>query len=152
MTTVPDAFWARIDRSAGPAGCWPWTGAVTRGYGKYRDQSAHHIAYEAMKGPVPAHLVLDHECHNRDLTCPGGEGCRHRRCCNPAHLDAVTQRENVLRSPLTMPHVNRAKTRCPKDHPYDEGNTYQRAGGRRECRICRYQRQARTRTAARAAA
>jgi hypothetical protein len=152
MTTALDAFWAKVDTSAGPAGCWPWTGCTAYGYGMFRGKSAHILAYEVTVGPVPGHLVLDHTCHNQDPTCAGGPACRHRRCCNPAHLDPCTQRENILRSPLTMPHVNRAKTRCPAGHEYSEANTYRRASGRRECRICRYERQVTTRQLARAAA
>ena len=33
--------------------------------------------------------------------------------------------------------ANRAKTHCPKKHPYDDANTYRHPSGRRQCRACR---------------
>jgi hypothetical protein len=28
-------FWSKVDTSAGPCGCWPWTAARARGYGRF---------------------------------------------------------------------------------------------------------------------
>ena len=71
---------------------------------------AHRVAYELVKGKIPAGLELDHLCRNRI-------------CCNPAHLEAVTGRENSLRgvSPWAK---NACATHCPRGHPYDAENTY----------------------------
>jgi len=33
-------------------------------------------------------------------------------------------------------HAQRAKTHCPKGHPYDEANTYVNDRGQRSCKIC----------------
>ncbi len=44
----------------------------------------HRFAYEAVYGPVPAGLQVDHLCFVRS-------------CYHPAHLDAVTQAENLNR-------------------------------------------------------
>jgi hypothetical protein len=85
---------------------------------------AHTYAYEWLRGPVPDGLVLDHLCTNP-------------WCVRPSHLEAVTQRENLMRGE-TIAAVNTQKTHCPRGHPFDEANTYVRPGGRdRGCRACR---------------
>jgi len=56
--------------------------ASTVGAGSNR---MHRRVYESLHGQVPAGMVLDHLCGNR-------------ACCNPAHLEAVTQAVNVRRS------------------------------------------------------
>jgi len=96
-------FWAQVDKR-GPGECWPWTGFVqSNGYGVRSTHNpgetrlAHRIAYEQLVGPIPAGLVLDHLCHTRDPDCADNDGCPHRRCCNPAHLEPVTRRENIAR-------------------------------------------------------
>ncbi|GLY21657.1 HNH endonuclease signature motif containing protein [Micromonospora sp. NBRC 101691] len=143
------AFITQIDSTGGPDACWTWRGDLYDGYGRLgrKGDQAHRVAYELMVRPIPAGMVIDHLCHNHDESCPGGSGCVHRRCVNPAHLEAVTQRDNVLRSPHTMPNRNAAKTECPQGHPYDEANTYSRrtpqGRARRECRTCRRERLAR---------
>lgn len=75
-----------------PGGCWLWQGALnTKGYAVLsvggrggRRHYAHRLSYEIHVGPIPAGLQIDHLC-------------RVRRCVNPAHLEPVTNRENVLR-------------------------------------------------------
>jgi HNH endonuclease len=75
------------------AGCWLWTKAVftQTGYAEtwdgIRPRTGHRYAYETIVGPVPEGLVLDHLCNVR-------------RCVNPAHLEPVTQRENLRRAGL----------------------------------------------------
>ena len=44
----------------------------------------HRLAYEREVGPIPGGKQLDHLC-------------RVRECVNPAHLEPVTQRENLRR-------------------------------------------------------
>ena len=39
------------------------------------------------------------------------------------HLEAVTHRENMSRSPNNIAVKNRLKTHCPHGHPYDQANT-----------------------------
>lgn len=85
-------------------GCWPWQGSITSlGYGtaptghRGRSVLAHRLAYVLAIGVIPPGLVIDHTCHNFDRSCPGGAQCLHRRCVNPAHLEAVTLAENVRR-------------------------------------------------------
>ncbi|WP_030487307.1 HNH endonuclease signature motif containing protein [Micromonospora chokoriensis] len=141
------AFIAQVDTTGGIDACWPWRGHHNdEGYGVFGKSGAgaHRVAYELMVRPIPEGLNIDHRCHNADTACPGGVTCRHRLCVNPAHLEAVTQRDNVLRSPHTMPHHNAAKTHCPQNHPYSPENTYSRetakGRARRECKTCRRER------------
>ena len=60
-------------------------------------------------------MVIDHVCHNDDLSCAGGNACRHRRCFNPAHL-AVTSRSQNIRNGRAGAW-GRSKTHCPKGIP-----------------------------------
>ena len=126
------------------SGCWLWIGALQpRRHGAYgvfqklgatTSHNAHTFAYEFLRGPVPPRLELDHTCRNT-------------QCVNPAHLEAVTRRVNLLRS-YNMVAINAKKTQCPHGHAYDENNTglsITKEGYRlRYCRACRQQR-ARTR-------
>ena len=110
-------------------GCWLWQRALTsKGYGRVNTpsgiRSAHRYSYEVFVGPIPPGLTLDHTCRNR-------------ACVNPGHLEPISQRENSLRSPLTINAINAAKTHCPQGHPYDEANTYViPSNGGRMCRAC----------------
>ena len=71
-------------------GHWMWQGYVGQtGYGQMRvdgtTRPAHRIAYMLFKDPnLSDDLVCDHLC-------------RRRRCCNPAHLEAVTNVTNQER-------------------------------------------------------
>lgn len=106
--TVVERFWPKVD-VRGADECWPWMastvsgsnyGYVFAGYrnGKTVNMVAHIVAWEIAHGePVPPGLDIDHTCHNRDATCPGGKMCLHRLCCNASHLEAVTRRENLAR-------------------------------------------------------
>lgn len=95
-------FWAKVDRRSNDE-CWPWTGYIApNGYGTFgahttKTRLPHRIAYQFLIGPIPEGLVLDHLCHTRDPQCTDNDACPHRRCCNPAHLEPVTRRENVRR-------------------------------------------------------
>ncbi len=132
---LAERFWPKVDKSAGPDGCWLWAAYVDRyGYGQTsdserRNRGAHCVAYELLVGPIPEGLELDHLCHTDDPSCPGG-ACRHRRCVNPAHLEPVPPAENTRRG------VPANRTHCPQGHAYDEANTYLRPDGRRQCRAC----------------
>lgn len=105
--------------------CLVWTGAlVGNGYAQFsvdgRHTYVHRWAWEALNGPIPEGLELDHLCRNR-------------ACVEPNHLEPVTARENQLRSPFFNGH----KTACPKGHPYSQQNTYVNPKGSRVCRTCR---------------
>lgn len=109
-------------------GCREWEGSHdTQGYGKLRIngvyRNTHRIAYEAFVGPIPEGLVLDHLCRNHG-------------CCEVAHLEAVTFRENLLRGE-GWAGKNYRKTQCKRGHPYDEKNTgYRNNGTTRWCKAC----------------
>lgn len=110
------------------SGCWDWVGTIQAlGYGhvkvvgQRRRIYSHRYIYEEMVGPVPAGLTLDHLCHNR-------------RCVNPAHLEPVSQRENILRGGGPTA-ANARKTHCKNGHEFTPENTHTRKTGR-ACRAC----------------
>lgn len=107
--------------------CVQWIGSRNnRGYGTFGDGVravlAHRWSYEHHHGPIPAGLELDHLCRNR-------------ACVNPAHLEPVTHRTNLLRAE-SGPARNGAKTHCPDGHPYAGDNLYLPPSGGRACRTC----------------
>jgi len=128
-------FWLKVTRR-GAEECWGWTGArASEGYGRMRAAGryfyAHRFAYELLVGPIPKGLSIDHLCRNR-------------LCVNPNHLEAVTQRQNVLRG-TGSPAINHKKTECSRGHPYTPENTYIQIDHGREHRSCLTCRRARTR-------
>lgn len=113
---LPSRFWNQVRRGT----CWEWTGRRTRGYGQFgwngRGWFTHRLAYEALVGPIPDGLVLDHLCRNPP-------------CVNPNHLEPVTQGENVRRGYWGT------RTHCSNGHEYTPESTYQTTG-RRRCAPC----------------
>jgi hypothetical protein len=109
-----------------PADCWIWTGATADGgYGEVkilgtrRNMPAHRMAYEILRGSIPAGLVLDHKCR---VTC----------CCNPDHLEITTHRTNILRGTSPSAH-NARKLVCDNGHSMEDAYTGDYG---RKCRIC----------------
>jgi len=127
---LAERLWEKIDLR-GSDECWLWLAAKSDGYGKIstaaprRTLRAHRVAYELLVGPVPDGLQLDHLCRNR-------------ACCNPAHMEPVTRRENLVRGEGFAAKCA-AATHCPHGHPYDEENTYRCRKGR-HCRACKRRR------------
>lgn len=73
--------------------CWIWQGNTSgkgngagRGYGriKYRSESraVHRLSFVCWNGRITPSKVVDHMCNNR-------------LCCNPRHLQLVTQKKNI---------------------------------------------------------
>ena len=117
--------WQRFWEKVSFGDCWEWQASLSdQGYGYFNAGNkktvlAHRWAY-AYFYDSPA-LGLDHLC-------------RVRHCVNPAHLEPVTIRENVLRGENNAAQ-NARKTHCPLGHEYNEVNT-RRIGNRRWCRAC----------------
>ena len=121
-------FWTKINSSHGVNSCWEWRATTkTGGYGTFDVKGkmlyAHRIAYEFIHGEIPKNLVIDHLCKNQ-------------KCCNPRHLEAVSQKTNLHRG-SGFHTTNLSKTHCPSGHPYDAENTYIDKLNKRHCRACR---------------
>lgn len=136
--TLPDdlgPLLARLDEKTMPipwSGCWLWMGAILKGnnagYGivalggrKGRKVYVHRLSYVIENGPIPPGLTLDHTC-------------RVRACRNPAHLEPVTNKVNILRG-NSAPARNARRTHCIVGHEFTAENTIS-VQGRRRCRIC----------------
>jgi hypothetical protein len=106
--------------------CWIWKGGLTKGYGHFwfagKTTKAHRWFWEQASGPVPKGYHLDHLCKNP-------------RCVNPAHLELVTVRENILRG-IGPAALNAKATQCHNGHQFTPENTYIHNGSR-SCRKCR---------------
>lgn len=109
--------------------CWLWAGLLNGyGYGiyqvkiegKWRIRMAHRMMYENFKGEIPEKYVIDHLC-------------RVTQCVNPVHLEAVTDRVNIMRG-IGPASRNKKKTHCPKGHPYSDG--YVTKQGYKKCKQC----------------
>jgi hypothetical protein len=115
VTTTYERFWAQVDRSAGPRGCWPWTGAVSpRGIPVFevrrRRTTARRYAYRMQYGD-PGHLRVV-------VTCALAT------CVNWDHLTVATARA--------------AREACDRGHKLTDDTLYVHPGdGRRECAECK---------------
>ncbi len=121
------------------SGCWRYQGRLDLdGYGvlyaNSRSYRAHRYVYTVLVGEIPTgadgrSLTLDHVRER---------GCLYRDCCNPAHLEPVTQTENSKR---VVPW-NRLKTLAhavitmPKPASTGSARTAMSGGTARHVRRC----------------
>ncbi|HVI41535.1 MAG TPA: HNH endonuclease signature motif containing protein [Anaerovoracaceae bacterium] len=107
--------------------CWNWIANKNqRGCGRFCIKHgifnmAYRFSYELFKGQIPKGLTIDHLCRNTS-------------CVNPAHLEAVTIKENILRG-FGHAAMNSRKTHCPRGHPLTQDNVYH-SNGQRRCKTC----------------
>mgnify|MGYP001563313491 FL=1 len=108
--------------------CTIWSGAKNNmGYGIYGGSHSrerglvHRRAYIQEVGPIPEGLVLDHLCRNT-------------ACYNTAHLEPVTQRENILRgnAPEQVREHWTARAVCARGHLLTENLRVTPPGGKRK--------------------
>jgi hypothetical protein len=133
---LEDRLWEKVrEQDCGyETPCWVWTASTAGegygsiGLGRQAEGKAytHRVAYELIVGKIPDGLTIDHLCRNR-------------RCCNPAHLETVTQAENNRRG-NGWSGRNHRKTHCKRGHPLS-GDNLGRAKLGRECRACHRERE-----------
>ena len=111
-------------------GCWIWMGAKDQsGYGQgfYRGkrERVHRVIYSLIKGSIP-------RCKEDRFSNQLDHLCRNHACCNPEHLEMVTQKTNVLRG-VGITAQNARKTFCKWGHklpPYNPNES------RKFCKTC----------------
>lgn len=119
-------FWLKVSKTDS---CWLWTASKDRnGYGQVRLGPrpgkliySHRLAYEMLVAPIPVGMVIDHLC-------------RVPSCCNPDHLEVVTQTENVRRG---GGNGYKNRTHCIRGHEFTETNTRKNDKGYRQCISCK---------------
>src|SRR6266581_8125593 len=86
----PAIFWARVDDSAGPSGCWIWKGALGRdGYGLV---ATRPLGRNMMTAHRAAFLISNPGAKHPDMVL---HRCDTPLCCNPLHLFAGDQVVNM---------------------------------------------------------
>ena len=131
---VEQRFWDKVGDHSDPNACWLWhAGTIKSGKLRYgqininnRCVLAHRFAYELLIGPIPKGMTLDHV---------KARGCSSTLCVNPAHLEVVTLKSNILRGEGPWA-INARKTHCKRGHQFTKENTYRRPDGTRYCIAC----------------
>jgi hypothetical protein len=117
-------FWLRVTKTET---CWLWDVISPKArYGHFhaggKVYQAHAFAYKLLVGSVPDGCEFDHLCRNRG-------------CVNPAHLEPVPHRINVLRGEGPCAK-NARKTHCKHGHPLTPDNLVPGCKWR-QCKICK---------------
>lgn len=119
--------------------CQLWTGPVNNGYGRYwvcRDYNgrnvlryAHVYAWERANGPVPEGKEV---CHHCDTPL----------CVRLDHLFLGTRLDNMrdAKAKGRICNGNKRKRVCKYGHKFTPANTWVRANGQRQCRVCKRRR------------
>lgn len=95
--------------------CWIWQHNISpsTGYGVCWQNStpllAHRVYYKRFRGPIPRGLQIDHLC-------------RVPPCVNPAHLEPVTNKENIRRGKGTK--LNKEKVQKIRELAQTNGLTH----------------------------
>lgn len=92
-------FWDKVDRTAGPDACWPWTGSRTKdGYGRFGGGYAHRHALE---------LTLGRPLDPGEQALHDPKECNRPECCNALHLRPGTVGDNARDRIIagTQPHA-----------------------------------------------
>jgi hypothetical protein len=118
-----DRFLARLVETE--SGCLEWSGRIRNAYGRVRlgkqEYAAHRIAWWLSHGDIPDSRVLDHLCRNK-------------KCANVAHLQIVTQSENIRRGLGGIRHLTKV---CARGHALVGSNVAPSTHGALLCRTCR---------------
>lgn len=82
-----EGLWNKVDQSSGPDACWPYMGhKIPKGYGHFKvfgkTWITHRLAYYLKNNGIPEGMWILHKCDNPP-------------CCNPSHLFAGTNQDNV---------------------------------------------------------
>jgi hypothetical protein len=95
-TPLATRLWSRVagpwsSPEVGDTDCWEWCGRWHTRFGHGRIQldggrgargvPASRVAYELTFGPIPSGTIVRHKCDRAS-------------CCNPAHLQLGTERDN----------------------------------------------------------
>jgi len=105
FSQLPEKLKASI--SINEHGCWIWDARKENGYGRVYFNSqewlTHRLTYSLLKAPLTEGLVMDHYLMNPG---PRNAPCS-KACCNPLHLEEVTNAENIRRGRKRWTKLNR---------------------------------------------
>jgi hypothetical protein len=110
------------------SGCLIWTKSMNgRGYGVLwfdgRLQVAHRVAWQLAGRELPGPgMVLDHICEVK-------------ACVNVDHLRVLSNRDNIMRSPLAPMNTVSSSPTCRNGHMYSDP-PLRDANGWRVCTVC----------------
>ena len=87
-------YWAKVDTSAGPDGCWPWTGGQDgHGYGRFR-LGDRKVGAHAIAAAIGGGLTEMPRGHGQEAA----HECMNKLCCNPAHVRYLSVAEHHAES------------------------------------------------------
>lgn len=125
LSHLLERFFEKVEKTDN---CWRWNAALNKkGYGRFniggRVFLSHRISFALAGREIADGLVLDHTCKTKS-------------CVNPDHLEAVTNIENLTRSP----EVWIGRDTCKKGHKSTPENAWEytdfRGSKRKQCRKC----------------